>query len=716
MERQSNNKDAGTVVLMLDDKCLPPCYCFETDSREARSISPEILEEVLEWVSRFKPSPPGMMYMVGAPQELDEEIQKLLKDVAGSVICAPMQTAEQEKAGLPFSNTQMVVFPSLADFERDHGIVRGRSCVVHIGREEISKWSEVLKAQAAEIDTPGIRYRPRNLQLWDKSHLKAYRNRLFKFEAIKSRLNIAGVSVGWELSSFSRCPAMRTLVAIGPDGLCYPCPAFYYAGQTNGLGAIKTLSSERVFLQSPKQTCRLCQSEHCEACLFWESGHATGEVPVCELPTCIDRDTSWEEISRDKNRSGYSWLKRIFMKMEIIWILCYRRLKNMFIMKKRKFMKKIKKWTSRPSKTRTLYYRLIRSKFVLRMIKPPASFKNSPLILHSSKLETCVRNVLPEIHEYENVFFVPGLRAVYYDNGKIIRTSTLKRGSSQIQVNKPPPFIDFQQTKHSTVIDKALYGGEIFPHFGHFLLESLSRLWPLAVPDMEKELFGCDILYWAPNYKTGTLTCLNTKVKQTIFENLNSNIKPNLRGVNQRVLIHKLIIPDQAVILESEIYPIFRTLLKNAGDRIIRMYSQSRKDEYTDKVYLSRSSLSLSKRNCVNEKKLENILKAHGFGIFHIHEFSIADQIGLLNNAKIIVGPDGSSFHAMLLSEMSGKLILYLICGKPERTYIGIDRICEADAKYIKCMYPHPLCMRTGRNKDTIIDIHKACQGIMQYI
>jgi len=704
MEGQSNNKDAGTVVLMLDDKCLPPCYCFETDSRKVLSISPEILDEVLEWVSQFKPSPPGMMYMVGAPQELDEEVQKLLEDVAGSVICAPMQTAEQEKAGLPFSNTQMVVFPSLADFEKDNRIVRGRSCVVHIGCEEISRWSEVLKAQGTNIDGPRLRFRPRNLHLWDRSHLKVYRNQLMELKVLKYRLHKAGVSVGWELSSFRLCPAMRTLITIGPDGLCYPCPTFYYAGQTNGLGAIKTLTSDRVFSQSSEQTCRLCQSEHCEACLFWESGHATGEVTVCDLPTGMDGDTSWEEVIRDKDRSGYSWLKRIFMKKKK-WAFRYRRLKNKFVMKK-------KKWSLSPSNTKSKYYRLIRSKFVLKWTKPPASFMNSPLILHSSQLESCVRNGLPEIHEYENVFFVPGLHAVYYDNGELVRSSTSKKGISQNR--KQPSFIDIQQVKHSAVIDKALFGGAILQHFGHFLLESLSRLWPLAVSGMAKEVFECDVLYWAPNYKTGTITYLDTKVGRTIFESL--NIKPNIRLLNQPVLIHKLIIPNQAVILDSEIYPIFRTLLKTAGDRIIRMYRQSRKDEYKDKVYLSRSNLPFPKRICVNEKRLEDILKDHGFGIFHPQEMSLADQIGLLNSAEIIVGADGSAFHTMLFSEISGKTILYLTHREPERTYIEIDRICGVDTKYIRCMYPHPLCIKYRRNKDTIIDIPKACQGIMQYI
>lgn len=305
MEGQSNNKDVGTVLLMLDNKCLSPCYCFKADGHEFRTMSPEILDEVLEWVSQFKPFPPNTMYMVGAPQELDEEVQEVLEDVADSVICAPMQKTEQDKAGLPFSQTQMIVFPSLADFEKDIRIIRGRSCVVHIGREEISRWSSTIKGLSKDSSVTKMRFRPKNLHLWNRTHLKAYRNQFIELEALKYRLNTAGVLVGWEPSSMRRCPAVRSLVTIGPDGLCYPCPTFYYAGQTNGLGEFKTLDSDRIFSKSPEQTCRLCKSEYCEACLFSESGHAAGEVGVCELPTGQDGDTSWEEIIWNKDRSGY---------------------------------------------------------------------------------------------------------------------------------------------------------------------------------------------------------------------------------------------------------------------------------------------------------------------------------------------------------------------------------------------------------------------------
>jgi capsular polysaccharide biosynthesis protein len=146
------------------------------------------------------------------------------------------------------------------------------------------------------------------------------------------------------------------------------------------------------------------------------------------------------------------------------------------------------------------------------------------------------------------------------------------------------------------------------------------------------------------------------------------------------------------------------------------MYSQSRKEEYTDKVYLSRSKLSFRERTCINEKRLEAILQDHGFGIFHPQEMSLADQIGLWNRAKIVVGTWGSALSTMLFSEVSQKTILCLTDGGHDGTFIGVDRICAADTKYVRCMYRHPFCMKNDAAGDRIIDVPRACQGILQYI
>jgi hypothetical protein len=684
-----------TVIVMLDNQCASPCYGFDTDQREVHAMSPEILDEVLEWVSHLQPSPPDLLYMVGAPQALGEEVREVLADIAGCVICAPLPRTAQEQAGLPFAATQLVVFPSLAAFEKDPDLLGGRAGVVHLGPEEISRWFQAVRGRTTEVR---LRFRPKHLPGWTRSDLRAYLCQRSELETLQQYLTKAGVSVGWELHAVSRCPARRSLATIGPDGLCYPCPTFYYAGQTAGLGALKTLAGDRVFLPDGEPQCRFCQSEGCEVCLFYASGQAgRGEVTACDFPTEKRNAAVPPHIRTAPKPSPSRGGGEFFRKSRKAWAVRRERLR-------RALAQKARIWATRPSRSRTLYYRLIHAPFVVKRIPPPLSFRESPLIQHSRELGACVHEGLPEIQEYHEVFFVPGLRAVYDDHGVLIRSSVSRSAP-------PPACIDVPRVEHSPIIDRGLFGGVIFPHFGHFLCESLCRLWPFAVPSMAQEVSDCDILYWSPDGKAGDTVLRPGRV---ILASL--GIDTQVHTVHRPVLIRKLIIPNQAILLNGQIYPIFRTLLKTAGDRITRMYRQSRKEEYADKVYLSRSKLPFRQRTCVNEKRLEALLQYHGFGIFHPQEMPLVDQIGLWDRAQIVVGTWGAAFDTMLFSEVSQKTILCLTDGGHDRTFIGVDRICGADTKYIRCMYPHPLCTKRGAPKDRIMDVARACQGILPYI
>lgn len=305
MTREYDHDNIGTILLMLDSICPSPCYCFAACHRGASRMSPETLEAAFGWMSQLKPSPPGIVYMVGDAQALDEGTRRVLNDGADSVICIPMHPTRQSEAGLPFRVTQMLVYSSLAEFERDRGYTGGRSCLIHVGREEISRLSTVLGTEPTRDNIAELRLRPRDLPLWDRSHVKAYQRQLIELRTLQFRLEATGTPVCWELGLPSRCPAMKTLVTIGPDGLCYPCPAFYHAGQSCGLGATETLDNMRLFGRRLDGTCRLCHAPYCEACLFWEMGLAEGEATVCDLHKGMDIRLAKETIIWHSNLSSY---------------------------------------------------------------------------------------------------------------------------------------------------------------------------------------------------------------------------------------------------------------------------------------------------------------------------------------------------------------------------------------------------------------------------
>jgi capsular polysaccharide biosynthesis protein len=315
------------------------------------------------------------------------------------------------------------------------------------------------------------------------------------------------------------------------------------------------------------------------------------------------------------------------------------------------------------------------------------------------------------------VWFVPALRAIYKDNGELVHASILKRGTRMCNI--PPLTIDVKQFAKTDIIDKAFFGGIMLgKHHGHFLIESLSRLWPLAIPDMADDLLGCKILYWSQDKTTVPVEKAVIRPAQLVLESL--RIKSNISILGQPVYISELIIPDQASILNHEFYSVFRDLLKLAGTGIVLKHRQSQNNNrYPEKVYLSRTKLPYYRRNNGNERRLESILKGYGFEIIHPQEFSLPDQICIFNKAKVIVGSFGSAFHTMLLAEISDQRILCLVDDCPDLTSTGIDRICNAKTEYIRCMYPHPFCIKesgSGATKDKIIDVDRALNGISLYV
>ncbi len=301
-------ESARSILLMLDDRCLSPCYSFRSDNRATCSMSPQTLDRVVTWASQLRPVPPGILYLVGAPQSLDPAVQEILPTVAAGVICPPLDPRSQGDVGLPYANTQTLVFSCLKEFEDNCEKAMGRSCIIHIECDEIPRVSSIMQGnKGLSLLESSLQFRPKALQRWSCDQLQHYKDQLLEVEEFKFRLQTAGLkTTKWQLAPAARCLALEFLVTIGPDGLCYPCPAFYHAGHIyHGLGALEDLGGDTLFTRRPNRTCRLCQSTTCEACLFCETGLAGETKNYCELVKGMDENTSRAQIIKHKDRSAY---------------------------------------------------------------------------------------------------------------------------------------------------------------------------------------------------------------------------------------------------------------------------------------------------------------------------------------------------------------------------------------------------------------------------
>ena len=170
-----------------------------------------------------------------------------------------------------------------------------------------------------------------------------------------------------------------------------------------------------------------------------------------------------------------------------------------------------------------------------------------------------------------------------------------------------------------------IYGGLFVNHFGHFLLDTLSRAWYVrgrAEPVVwQARASGQDprLLPW----------------QREIFEMLGIR----LGGfVTRPTEYERLTIPDAGAATWTPFAPEQIAALgvfpfQSPGDK---------------RIWLSRARWG--KAAVENEGRLQSLLLADGWTILHPQELSVRDQLGCMADARLIAGFDGSAFHTLLLA------------------------------------------------------------------
>lgn len=208
-----------------------------------------------------------------------------------------------------------------------------------------------------------------------------------------------------------------------------------------------------------------------------------------------------------------------------------------------------------------------------------------------------------------------------------------------------------------TVTDSAVYGGYWFQHFGHFLCESLGRVYHLSKNQNEMIVFHTlwpKILSWQEDI-LGLLSIDLARVRFVTEPTLFTNLRFEEPG---------FVIGGRAEKAWADSLGVFET---------------SREPER--KIWLSRRNQA--KGSVSNESELETILSDSGWEILCPEDHSITDQLSILASAKVLAGLEGSAFHSLLLlKRVSGKVVIVKRgsgLGNINRNYESIARIRELD-------------------------------------
>lgn len=176
-----------------------------------------------------------------------------------------------------------------------------------------------------------------------------------------------------------------------------------------------------------------------------------------------------------------------------------------------------------------------------------------------------------------------------------------------------------------------LWGGVLWAHFGHFLVESTSRLWALS--QVENDVQG--ILFIPKRPRAGD----TVHGYQGDYVALMGTDLP-IRVVTADTRVERLFVPGQGFGIGKII----------AGTAPFREATRSRfardvAPDGPDRLYISRSRLGLNKGSLIGEARMEEYLAQQGYAIFHPQAHDLRTQIARYKAAKQVIAAEGSAIH-----------------------------------------------------------------------
>lgn len=282
---------------------------------------------------------------------------------------------------------------------------------------------------------------------------------------------------------------------------------------------------------------------------------------------------------------------------------------------------------------------------------------------------------------------------IFDREGNEIVEARLVRGAGQIIVGSPLVPTNVQKVT-KIGYGTHCYAGALHWHFGHFLLEGLTRVSALPGPERSLPHVFHDLSHKhnVPHINF-FLSCLGISAMPI-------TAPTHMRG--------DLIIPPARLVIRCSIHRDQSLVYKEIRDKVLSQVEKYLLPE-DGFIYLSRANLTKDNRHITNEIKLQEALTKLGFQIIHMQELEICEQIRIAAKAKLIVGPIGSAMHLTVFSPPEVQVV-YLCHGAPNQNYPMLDALSGRKAHYFDFQRE-----RDG-NGNWAIDIDKTVQFLDKII
>jgi hypothetical protein len=220
-----------------------------------------------------------------------------------------------------------------------------------------------------------------------------------------------------------------------------------------------------------------------------------------------------------------------------------------------------------------------------------------------------------------------------------------------------------------TVEGDVLWLGWHFPHYGHFLLETLSRAWAVAEVDP-----SIPVLLHLPNDK------LPGRGLERFLDAFGVR-RERLLVIDAPTRVRRTLFPEP-------LYELSRWVHERAAApyrAVARRVRGGARPRSQRPLYLSRRLLPSTQREVVGEPELEEVLKDNGFLIAYPEQLSLTAQLRLLAGDVAVFTVDGSAAHSVLFGD-DGATLNLLADENPRMDHFLTTFATAGTGAFIRCL------------------------------
>ena len=213
------------------------------------------------------------------------------------------------------------------------------------------------------------------------------------------------------------------------------------------------------------------------------------------------------------------------------------------------------------------------------------------------------------------------------------------RESLQIRKNRGQFIPKFNHDDIPYVDEDVVFIGNVYPHFGHFLLEHMNRLYALMDP-------------------------VYSKMKVVLINNMDVNPVPKyifdfieLFGIkHDNIIILNKTTRFKTVCVPTQGYNMNVYSSVAFGKTFARIADNVPDSEVYEKIYVSRAALD-DRHKIFGEEKVQHIFEKNGFKIIYPETLPLKKQISIIKNCRVLAGCAGTALHLGLFMRPGGTII-----------------------------------------------------------